>query len=186
MKIQSEFRVRAPRQRVWNFLVQFERLAGCVPGVEEVKVDEDGRIQGVLAMRMGAVAVRFAGSATIEEEEPPDRLQATFQGRDRLTGSQVSGRFRSLLREEGETTRVEYSVDVNLTGRLAQFGHGLIEQTTLVMTDELVSCLRRELEHEAEEGAHDRATASAGAPTPTPSLLTILWRGFRGWISRAG
>lgn len=147
--INDSFLIPAPRREVWDFLVDFERSALCMPGVVDLKVNEDDTFQGTLEVRVGPVAARFRGDGKIEEQTEPERFRATASGRDQLTGTSVQVIFDSRLHEVEQGTRIDYETDVRIRGKLAQFGQGVIKATAEQMTHQFVANLTHALTGEA-------------------------------------
>ena len=145
MKIADSLIIPAPRQEVWDFLVDFERSALCMPGVVALKVNEDDSFRGTVEVRVGPIAARFSGDGRIEERTVPDRFRASASGRDQFTGTSVQIDFDSRLIEVAEETRIDYEMELQLRGKLAQFGQGIVKATATQMTQEFVANITREL-----------------------------------------
>ncbi|RME45031.1 MAG: hypothetical protein D6791_11685 [Chloroflexi bacterium] len=145
MILEENFALMAPIEQVWDFFLDIERLAPCVPGVENVQQLDPANYKGVLKLKVGPIGVAFRGDVTIVEQEPPRFIRVKLQGRD--VAGLVQGEFTSTLTptENGETA-VAYRMDIALRGRLAQFGQAVIRDTARKMTAEFVSCVQKKLE----------------------------------------
>lgn len=137
MEVNGAFDVPAPRTEVWNFLLDVPSMATCVPGCEKVEATGDGRFEGILAVKIGPISAKFRGDMGIVESVPPDRLVSSIIGVDRFTGTRVEMQMTFRLQEgpdaQASATRVEYAANIRVTGKLAQFGHSLIQSETRKM-----------------------------------------------------
>ncbi len=146
MQIGDSFVVRAPLEKVWAFLFDIERMSQCVPGVESIEVVDDKTYRGKLKIKVGPIAAAFGGTVTLTEVEPPRRVVASLEGDDKSSASVVKATFTSTLSPVGGGTEVAYQVDMNLRGRLAQFGGPVIGATAKKMTAEFAKNMGAKLE----------------------------------------
>lgn len=147
MKITDSFTIQAPVETVWDFLLDIERMSLCVPGVESVEKVDDSNYQGVLRLKIGPISTTFKGMVELTEVERPHHLVASISGDDKAKGSVVKAAFESTLVPVDGGTQVNYQLDLNLRGRLAQFGSAVITATTKKMTAEFTKNLRAILEN---------------------------------------
>lgn len=134
--IADSFTIPAPPDQVWAFFLDVERMSQCVPGVEAVEAVDDKTYRGRLRVKVGPITARFAGTATLTQVDPPRRLAAAVEGDDKASASVVSAAFAATLTPVEGGTEVAYHVDVNLRGRLAQFGGPVIGATAKKLTAE--------------------------------------------------
>ncbi len=145
MLLEESFVLSAPIDQVWNFFLDIEQIAPCMPGVETVQQLDPTKYKGVLKIKVGPVSVAFRGEVIIVEQNPPHFIRAQLQGQD--VAGLVQGEFTSTLKPtDNGTTEVTYRMDITLRGRLAQFGQAVIRDTAQKMTTEFVSCVRQKLE----------------------------------------
>jgi uncharacterized protein len=157
--ITESFILQAGRERVAAFLADAERVAACVPGVEDVEMVEPNTYEAVLRMQIGPIKSSFAGSVEIDPSGGPARLAANAQGKDRSTQSMAKIAFSANLEEIGDgTTRVDAEADVSIRGRLGQFGTGVIQATATQMLNDFATCANSVL----------RAEDNGAAPPPPP------------------
>ena len=147
MNIADQFTIRAPLETVWNFLFDIERMSLCVPGVESIEQTGEDTYQGMLAIRIGPVSARFAGKVTLTEVAMPHRIGAHINGEDRTIASFIHADFVSILEEIEDGTQVSYDMDLNVRGRLGQFGTAVTRATAQKITAEFANNVRAELEH---------------------------------------
>jgi len=146
MIVSDNFFVEAPLQVVWDYFMDIEKVSRCVPGVESVEEIDKNAYTGKLSVRVGPISTSFSGTIDITEVVPPNRLVANISGDDRASASAVKAIFASTLEEADGGTLVSYQVDLNLRGRLAQFGSVVVNATAKKMTAEFVNNLRAQIE----------------------------------------
>jgi carbon monoxide dehydrogenase subunit G len=150
MQINDSLTVTADRERVWAFLIDVKRMGQCMPGVDSIEELDGSTYLGKLKIKVGPVMAAFNGKATITEIDPPNRLVALIEGDDKSSESAVKATFVSTLSPtDGDGTRIDYEMDVNLRGRLAQFGLTVVKGTAKKMTAEFGKCVQETLSEEA-------------------------------------
>lgn len=146
MQITDTFTVQAPVADVWSFLLDMERMSRCVPGVETVEALDENTYRGVLKLRLGPLAATFKGLVTLTEVDPPRRLVATVTAEDPAIASTVKSSFTSTLKPLDGGTEVTYEMEINLRGRLAQFGTAVVRGTAKKMTAQFADNVRAQIE----------------------------------------
>ncbi len=142
----DEVTLAGPPESVWAIIDDPAALGRVLPGCETIAADGPGRFRAVLASRIQFLTVRADVVATFHDADPPRHLRLELEGRPRM----LAGSFRASipfdLAPTGEGgTRVSYSVDVTVTGRLATFGTPLMRDTLGRQVAELVRNVEREL-----------------------------------------
>ena len=130
MKLENTCVVQVPRQKLWDFLIIIPNVAGCLPGVEEVKAIDEKNYEGTIQVKVGIVKLRLRGKITVEFMDN-DRYVASLavQASDRKISGLVQGKMQ--LRLEAITdreTKLSVETDLNLLGKIGEFGHGLIKK----------------------------------------------------------
>src|SRR5574342_420962 len=146
MQIADSFVVGAPPEEVWAFLFDLKQMGECVPGLASVEKVDEKTYRGTLKVKVGPVAAAFGGTATLTEFDPPRRMAAVLEGDDKLIASLVKTSFLSTLTAVEAGTEVAYQMEVNLRGRLAQFGTTVVRATAKKMTAEFAQNVRTRLE----------------------------------------
>ena len=145
MLIEGKFLVNASRQEVWDFLFDTERMAKCVPGVEEVKA------------KIGFLSATFHLKITILEVKPPDRLLSLFEGKDNIIGSTLKQTNTvELLSISPSETEIRYKSDVTLLGKLGTLGRTVIRGKATQMMKEFSEAVRKEIEKVARGNTDTR------------------------------
>lgn len=146
MQIKDSFVIHAPQEKVWELLFDIPRLSKCVPGIESVEVVDENTYRGKLVVRVGPIKSQFSGVVTLNEVIPPERIVGTVEGDDRISASSIKAGFSGTLTPVETGTEAAFVVDLNLRGRLAQFGGPVIAATAKKLTAEFAKNLREQLE----------------------------------------
>jgi carbon monoxide dehydrogenase subunit G len=149
MELKDKFTVPAENQAVWDYLFDIERSSKCMPGVVSVEAVDDETYRGQLKVKVGPIAATFDGKVTLTKVEAPHRLVAQIEGGEKTGGSTVRATFTSTLTPVDGGTQVEYEMDLNLRGRLAQFGLTVVRGTAQKMTAAFGQCVQDALSVEA-------------------------------------
>ncbi len=147
MKIEQEFSVAAPADKVWAFLTDPERVATALPGAEISEKIDDTTYKGGMSMRVGPLSASYAGTVSFELDEANKSatVHAKGQGKAGMGSAQMT--MVSNVIEVAETeTHVTIESDLIVSGILAQFGRGMIEQISKKMFKEFTDIVRQELE----------------------------------------
>lgn len=147
MKLEQSFSVEAPADAVWEALTDIARVAGCLPGAELERSQEDGTYEGTFTVRLGPATAAYRGTLSVESAEQAARTQ-TIKASGRDTRGQGSARATivSSLSPEGEQTRVNVITDLTITGSLARFGRGgMISDVANRLLEQFAACLQQQL-----------------------------------------
>jgi carbon monoxide dehydrogenase subunit G len=183
VKLQQSFEVRAPVERVWETLIDIERVAPCLPGAEITEAGDDGSYRGSFSVRLGPTTAAYRGQLSLEEvDEAAHRVVMRASGQDKRGQGSAKATIVSTMEGEGELTRVDVDTDFTITGRLARFGRGgMIQDISTRLLKEFADCLQRRIEAPpaaepnpldavlaaTPEGAAAAPPAAGGATAPT-------------------
>ena len=148
MKLEQSFEVRAPVERVWETLVDIERVAPCLPGAEITEAGEDGTYRGTFSVRLGPTTAAYRGELNMEElDEDARRVVMRASGQDKRGQGSAKATIVSTMCAEGDVTTVDVETDFTITGRLARFGRGgMIEDISNRLLREFADCLQAKIE----------------------------------------
>lgn len=128
MIFEGSFEVNAPRQQVWDFLLDVERVAKCVPGMEHCEKRSENEYALVVKQKVAFLKVSINLKAVITEAVPPNRVESVFQGSDGKIGTSVKQKNVMELQELSPTrTEVSYRSDVSFLGKLGTLGRPIIK-----------------------------------------------------------
>ena len=147
MTFEDKLVLDAPAAEVWALLLDVNRFAACMPGVDEVHQIDDRTFDGVMTARVGPVAGKFNFRAEIVESDPPRQLAAKVEGTDSLTKSKlVADMGMTLTPLEERRTELAHRATVEMQGRLAILGDMVLRATASLLIDEFGKRLRQQLE----------------------------------------
>ena len=167
MKLENEFTVAAPLDQTWSTLLDIERVASCLPGAKLESESSDGTYRGEMTVKLGPMTLSYKGTARLAEVEEDEHI-AVLEARARETrgSGMATATIRNQLTTGDEgTTVVKVETDLNITGRPAQFGRGIMEDVSSRMLDDFA----RRLEREIVEGQAPAAAAQADGDGSAPS-----------------
>ena len=172
LRFEHAFTIKARPEKVWAYLTDPYRVAPALPGAAITEKTGEGTWNGTITVKVGPVAAKYKGTVRFESMDAATRT-ATIVAR----GTDLSGRggadmkMESRLSEKtpGET-EVAMASDVNVTGIMAQFGRGLVQDVSNQMFQKFTEAVRAELER----------------PDEAPAAAPARARAARGWGVRGG
>jgi carbon monoxide dehydrogenase subunit G len=156
MKLRNEFDVGVPLERTWPTLLDVPRVARALPGATIAGEPEAGAWRGTMKIKLGPVTTEYAGSARVQDVDEDDRVVSyRVEGREARGQGSAAATITTRLAGEGDGTRVVVETDLQVTGRQAQLGRGLMEQVAGTILDDFAGRLGRELRGEPVDGTGD-------------------------------
>ena len=179
MKLEQSFDVRAPIERVWETLVDVERVAPCLPGAEITEVGDDGTYRGTFSVRLGPTTAAYRGELSMEEmDEEARRVVMRASGQDKRGQGSAKASIVSTMRAEGDVTHVDVETDFTITGRLARFGRGgMIQDISNRLLSDFAACLQEKIE--APAAAEPSILDALVAATPEGAAMSAPAMGSR-------
>lgn len=145
MEFTGNVEIAAPRAAVWAFLLDFEQLATCGPGVQSIEQLDSKHARVRAKIGVGFMTLGFTVELELVEVEAPDRAVISATGAAPGAEVEAHGQMRLTGPPEGPTT-MEYAATVELFGSLAGVGSRMIEGTAGKLIDETFGCVRARLE----------------------------------------
>ena len=146
MLIKSDFEVSEPIESVWRFFEDIPQVATCLPGAELSENVGDDKYLGKVAIKMGPIKLQFAGSAQIKERNDAiKRIVVDAAGADEKGRGQASMLLTAVLTPTARGTKVDVSMDLQISGAAAQYGRGLISDVTKVLLGDFGTNLQNRL-----------------------------------------
>jgi uncharacterized protein len=165
VNIRDEFRVDAPIEDAWTVLLDVERIAPCMPGAELTAVDGD-EYKGIVKIKVGPITAQYQGVARIlEADEATRTIVIKAEGRDTRGQGNASATVTATMRPDGDATVVAIDTDLNVSGKVAQFGRGVMADVSSKLLAQFAGCLHDKVLGAAEVAD---ATADAGATSSVP------------------
>ncbi len=157
MIFNNSFTVDAPIDRVWEFLLDIPRVIPCMPGAELVETVDERTYIGQVGLRLGPIGVFYKGKVHFEQVDPvAHSMVMRGEGAEQKGGGGAFARITSRLAEADARTQVDIETDLQITGRIAQFGRtGIMQEVAKRMINHFAECLEREI----------KAAPAAGTPS---------------------
>lgn len=125
----------APIRQVWALTDEIPAVADCIPGLGQIEMQGDHAFDCVMNQRVGSVQANFQLHNVIQDMDPERSLTVVSEGKDKNLNSHVKATQRFDFTAEGDKTQIEIVADIQVTGRIATFGHRIIsakaEQVTV-------------------------------------------------------
>jgi carbon monoxide dehydrogenase subunit G len=141
MELTNEFRVGVPVDEAWTILTDVERIAPCMPGAQLQEIEGD-EYRGIVKVKVGPISAQYKGKATfVEMDEANHRAVLRAEGRETRGQGNANATITASLRTDGFGTAVTVVTDLTVTGRVAQFGRGVLADVSAKLLDQFVACL---------------------------------------------
>ena len=189
MRIDNSFEVPLPPGEAWKVLLDIERIAPCMPGAELTEIVDERNYKGKVSVRLGPVALAFAGQIEFEEiDDDHHKARAKAKGKDSKGRGGADATVDFKLEPAGAGSTVFVATDLNLSGSIAQYGRasGMIEGVATALIGQFADNLRVQLEGERGTPAGS-ATPILKAVRPISGFSLILqglWNAIMGLFSR--
>ena len=168
MKIEGTHQLSAPRDRVYQLLVDPAVLQRCIPGCERLELTAENTYSATIRAGVGAIKGVFTGTVRLEEMRPPDHYRIVVEGKGAPGFLKGAGNLD--LEAAGDGTLIRYTGDLQLGGTIASVGQRMIQGTAKMMAGQFFTALEAE------------AQTVAGEPPPKHGFFRTALRWFSGWV----
>jgi carbon monoxide dehydrogenase subunit G len=198
-RIEEEFEVQAPVQRVWEYLIDPAKVVVCIPGAELLETQDERTFIGAVKVKVGPMTMSYRGQVKFTEVDEQGR-QVRMVGEGREAGGAGSAKVSMLSKVtplDGRGALVVVSADVDLVGKIVQFGRGMIEEVSRQLFQQFSACVKKQLEGEVADNAQSpgstpaesRSTerppeAETEALSAAPLVLRAMWTVVRRFFLR--
>jgi uncharacterized protein len=176
MEMTGEFRIPAPRQRVWEGLNDPEILKGAIPGCQTLEKVSDTEFAGKVVAAVGPVKATFGGKVTLSDLDPPNSYTISGEGSGGVAGF-AKGGAKVNLAEDGAVTVLNYTVQAHVGGKLAQIGSRLIDSVARKMAEQFFERFVAVIAPEQPVAAAAGTPEVEAAPAPPGAAEPQLARG---------
>ena len=177
MEMSGEYRIPAPRERVWDALNDPEILKLCIPGSEELRKLSDTEFTAKVTAKVGAIKATFTGSVTLSDIDAPNSYTIAGQGQWGAA-SFAKGSARVTLVPDGGATILCYRANAEVGGKLANVGSRLVQGVARKTADDFFGSFAQIVGGEAGNGAPaPRSLAATAASAAHSSVPTLAWVG---------
>lgn len=208
-KIEERFEVQAPVERVWKYLIDPQSVVQCLPGAQLLEVKDEHTFLGAIKVKVGPLSMSYKGQAKFTDlNEELHQVRMVGEAREVTgSGSTKVSMLSTVTPLPSGGAEVSVHADVELVGKIVQFGRGMIEEVSRQMFRQFSTCVSKQLELAAPPGEATAATdaadntdksvtektsaapppqqeAVAAAPLAFRALWAIIARFFRGLFGK--
>jgi len=177
MELTGTERIQAPRAVVWQALNDPEILKSCIPGCESIEMLSPTEMKARVGLRLGPIKANFAGRVTLSDIDPPNGYTISGEGSGGPAGG-AKGSAQVRLSEDGGATLLSYSVNSQVSGKIAQLGSRLIDATAQKLAGDFFGKFNEQVSAPTESGA-PTSTPHVEMATVTPVATSASqWRWF--------
>lgn len=171
MRLDDEFTIATPPERAYELLLDLRRVAPCMPGAEIGAPDAEGVHPGRVVVKIGPMKFAYDGRVRIAEQDPVART-ALIVGEGRASGGADTAKVTTTMEvlPDGTGSRIRMTTDLEIKGRAAQMGQGVIADVGRRLVKEAAACI--ELRLTSPEGEGD--TTSAAQPVSGLALMASV------------
>lgn len=147
MKLNGNVNIKAPRQKVWDFLTDPQQVAACAPGVESVEEMEGGRkFKAVAAIGFGTVKAKFNGDGEFVELDAPNRAKIKAHGNAPGSAADVVSEMFLSDGPDGSTD-MRYTADITILGQLASLAARMMTPVSQKLTEQFFASVKKKIEN---------------------------------------
>jgi uncharacterized protein len=174
VELTNDFRVGVPVERAWELLTDVEGIAPCMPGAQLQEIEGD-EYRGIVKVKVGPITAQYKGVARfLERDEAAHRAVLRAEGRETRGQGNANATITARLEPDGDATNVTVVTDLTITGRVAQFGRGVLADVSAKLLGQFVDCLESKLlaptpaAAESESASASVSEAATSAPSTGP------------------
>ena len=169
MKIENTFTVDAPIEEAWELLTNIPEIAPCLPGAK-LTDEVDGVYSGGIKVKVGPVTSEYKGSAHfVEKDDANYKAVIDGKGRDVRGAGNAQALITAQMTPEGDKTKVDIETDLKVSGKVAQFGRGVMQDVSTKLLGKFAECLEEKIGEPATIDGIAAASAEADAESDAAS-----------------
>lgn len=143
MELSNDFRVALPVERAWAVLTDVERIAPCLPGAQLQEIEGD-EYRGIVKVKVGPITAQYKGKATFVSQDAESHVAVLrAEGRETRGQGNANATITATLTPDDDGTAVSVVTDLTVTGRVAQFGRGVLVDVSAKLLDQFVDNLEK-------------------------------------------
>ena len=191
-KIEERFEVQAPVERVWKYLIDPARVVECLPGAELLEMKDEHNFLGAIKVKVGPMAMSYKGQAKFTEvNEETHHVRMVGDAREVSgSGSTKVTMLSTVAPLASGGSEVVVTAEVELVGRIVQFGRGMIEEVSRQMFRQFSACVKAKLEvvedvaQPQSEAQPDITQPTAAPETKAVAAAPLVFRALWAMIAR--
>ena len=176
MELNNDFEVAAPVDLVWAVLTDVERIAPCLPGAQLLEIEGD-EFRGVVKIKVGPITAQYKGAASFSErDDVGHRAVLRAEGRDTRGAGNAAADITAELEATDVGTKVTVTTDLTVTGKVAQFGRGVMADVSKKLMGQFAENLSDLIAASGDETVVDAAADEAAVDVPvdeTPAVRVV-------------
>jgi carbon monoxide dehydrogenase subunit G len=172
VELTNDFRVGVPVERAWELLTDVEGIAPCMPGAQLQEIEGD-EYRGIVKVKVGPITAQYKGVARfLERDEAAHRAVLRAEGRETRGQGNANATITARLEPDGDATNVTVVTDLTITGRVAQFGRGVLADVSAKLLGQFVDCLESKLLAPTPAATESASASSSVSETTTSAPST--------------
>ncbi len=165
MELKNEFRVGVPIEQAWRTLTDIEYIAPCMPGAQLTEIDGE-EFKGQVKVKVGPITAQYKGAAKFKEkDESQHRLVLDATGRDTRGAGNAAAEVTAEMTSDGDGTKIVITTDLKVTGKVAQFGRGVMADVSEKLIGQFVESLEQKLVESNEREVATPTTSESDSAT---------------------
>lgn len=184
MELNHDFSVSVPIEHAWSVLTDLERIAPCMPGAQLLEVDGD-EYRGVVKVKVGPITAQYKGTARIVElDSDAHKAVLRAEGREARGQGNAAATVTAMLDETPSGTDVHIATELEISGKVAQFGRGVLGEVSEKLLGQFVrqleeNVLQGDAEADCSGGAEAASSDGASSPSGTDGAAVPVHSGPR-------
>jgi uncharacterized protein len=181
VKLENSFEVPASKQKAWDLLMDVPRIVPCMPGAELRETVDENHWKADMAVKLGPISLSFDTDVTRDAvDEAASSVTLNAKAREKRGRGGAQAAIQSSLTEIGAaTTRIDIVTDMTLSGAVAQYGRGIVQDVSGQMVNRFADCIKAQLQAETPEKAQAAVAEHQAKPVKGLSMgIGAMWRSF--------
>ena len=173
MELNNDFEVSAPIEKVWEVINNVELIAPCLPGAQLEEVEND-EYKGFVKVKVGPITAQYKGVAKfVEKDDSNHRVVIRGEGRDTRGAGNAAADITASLESTTEGTRVNVVTDLKITGKVAQFGRGVMADISKKLMSQFADNLSELVLSKGGDSQDGRSEDSSNQDSEAIDLLSV-------------
>ena len=173
MELSNDFEVSAPIEKVWEVINDVELIAPCLPGAQLEEVEND-EYKGFVKVKVGPITAQYKGVAKfVENDDSNHRVVIRGEGRDTRGAGNAAADITASLESTAEGTRVNVVTDLKITGKVAQFGRGVMADISKKLMGQFADNLSELVLSKGGDSQDGRSEDSSNQDSEAIDLLSV-------------
>jgi hypothetical protein len=187
MRLENSFEVPAAKRAAWDLLMDVPRVVPCMPGATLRETISDNQWKADMSVKLGPIALTFDTDVTREHvDEAGGTVTLGAKAREKRGRGGAQAQIQSSLSDSGGGTRIDIVTELTLSGPVAQYGRGIVQDVSQQLVGKFADCLAAQLAAETPEQAAAAVAASAKPVSGLRLGLGAVWRSILRFLRIGG